>query len=146
MTGTTTVVQKKKSLSSGKGGSGASVSVQETARPLLTPDECMRLPGIHPAQSAYWKRFGQVEPGEMLIFTAGHSPIRGRQLLHFIDPVFRERAALAPVVEDTIFQGGQQPEQPKAEAEPAAGSGESAAAAWLRYLDDLPKDSPEQRG
>jgi type IV secretion system protein VirD4 len=29
----------------------------------------------------------------MLIFTAGHSPIYGRQIPHFIDPVFLARAS-----------------------------------------------------
>lgn len=34
------------------------------------------------------------EPGDMLIFVAGHAPILGTQSLYFRDPVFRERASL----------------------------------------------------
>lgn len=142
LTGTTTVVQRKKSLSSGRGGSGSSVSVQETARPLLTPDECMRLSGIHRAQSSYWQRFSPVEPGEMLIFTAGNSPIYGLQILHFIDPVFLERARNLPVVDGKPFvldddRGGT--------VAPASGpeAAETAAGAYLRYLSDLPENIAE---
>jgi type IV secretion system protein VirD4 len=34
------------------------------------------------------------EPGDMLVFAAGHPPILGTQSLYFRDPVFRERAAI----------------------------------------------------
>ena len=143
LTGTTTVVQRKKSLSSGKGGAGSSVSVQETARALLTPDECMRLPGIQKAESGYWKQFGPVEPGDMLIFTAGNAPIYGKQILHFIDPTFRERTSMRPVVDGKPFvQEGDE----KTDPDRRAGSideteqAEDAANAYLRYLDDLPEE------
>ena len=137
LAGTTTVVQRKKSLSSGKGGGGSSTSVQETARPLLTPDECLRLPGIHPAQTAYWKRFSKVEPGDMLIFTAGHPPIYGKQILHFIDPTFLERASMDPVGSRFRKKAAQQPRKAEQQSE------ESAADAYLRYLDDLPEGIAE---
>ena len=67
----------------------ASVNVTETARPLLTPDECMRLPG--PEKDSQGK---VIKPGDMLIFTAGQSPIYGRQILYFFDPVFSTRAKI----------------------------------------------------
>ena len=35
------------------------------------------------------------EPGDMLIFVAGHAPILGTQSLYFRDPIFTERAKLA---------------------------------------------------
>ena len=89
MTGKTTVVEEKVSLSGSRSGhmKNASVNVTETARPLLTPDECMRLPG--PEKDSQGK---VIKPGDMLIFTAGQSPIYGRQILYFFDPVFSSRA------------------------------------------------------
>ncbi|MGL4209107.1 MAG: type IV secretory system conjugative DNA transfer family protein, partial [Candidatus Adiutrix sp.] len=70
MVGTTTVVDEKISLSAsgGKGGKSKSTSISETSRPLLTPDECMRLPGISKNAD------GQLISGDMLIFTAGNPP------------------------------------------------------------------------
>lgn len=89
MTGKTTVVEEKVSLSGSRTGhmKNASVNVTETARPLLTPDECMRLPG--PEKDSQGR---VIKPGDMLIFTAGQSPIYGRQILYFFDPVFSARA------------------------------------------------------
>ena len=93
MTGKTTVVEEKVSLSGSRSGhlKNASVNVTETARPLLTPDECMRLPG--PEKDSQ----GRVtKPGDMLVFTAGQSPIYGRQILYFFDPVFSARSKMPP--------------------------------------------------
>ena len=91
MTGKTTVVEEKVSLSGSRTGhmKNASVNVMETARPLLTPDECMRLPG--PEKDSQGR---VLKPGDMLIFTAGQSPIYGRQILYFFDPVFSARAKI----------------------------------------------------
>ena len=104
MTGQTTVVEKKVSISSsgvmGKGGASRSTSISETARPLLTPDECMRLPGISKDSS------GKPVPGHMLIFTAGNSAIYGMQILYFRDPVFSERAKMpAPGISEKFPAG-----------------------------------------
>jgi type IV secretion system protein VirD4 len=54
-------------------------SEQDTARPLLTPDEVMRLP----AEDA-------------LVFVAGHPPIYGKRIRYYVDPVFGARAAIPP--------------------------------------------------
>ena len=91
MTGKTTVVEEKVSLSGSRTGhmKNASVNVMETARPLLTPDECMRLPG--PEKDSQGR---VLKPGDVLIFTAGQSPIYGRQILYFFDPVFSARAKI----------------------------------------------------
>ena len=102
MAGTTTVVDKKVSISggAGKGGQSRSTSISETSRPLLTPDECMRLPGLTKDSS------GNPVPGDMLIFTAGHPPIYGRQILYFVDPIFSARAKVkAPGVADGWNRG-----------------------------------------
>lgn len=89
MTGKTTVVEEKVSLSGSRTGhmKNASINVTETARPLLTPDECMRLPG--PEKDSQGR---VIKPGDMLVFTAGQSPIYGRQILYFFDPVFSARS------------------------------------------------------
>lgn len=95
MTGTMTVTTQDVS-ESGKswgGVDGVSMSYHATARPLLTPDEVatMRAPRKDDKDRI-------VEAGEMLIFSAGHSPIYGTQLLYFRDPVFAERSRMAPPV------------------------------------------------
>jgi len=134
MTGTTTVVQYKETMNKGKGG-GGSISATEVSRPLLTPDECMRLPGIK-------KLKGGIEPGDMLIFTAGNYAIYGRQILHFLDPVFLHRACLpAPVISDSLYFEREAPVHP----EPVAfdQESESAAEAYKRYLYDLPEELEE---
>ena len=138
LTGTATVVQRKKSFSSGKGGRGTSTTIQETARPLLTPDECLRLPGIHKAQSGWWKKKSHIESGDMLIFTAGHAPIYGKQILHFVDPVFLARASMPPASSESLYFREQIKPVP---AKPAVE--ESVADVYLRYLDDLPEHIAE---
>ncbi len=102
MVGTTTVVDKKKSISrgGGRGGGSTSTNIAETSRPLLTPDECMRLPGLSKDAA------GKPVAGDMLIFTAGHPPIYGRQILYFRDPTFSKRARVkAPGVTEGYNRG-----------------------------------------
>ncbi len=91
MTGKTTVVHKKTSLSGKRSGqlSNASVSVSEVARPLLTPDECMRLPGM--VKDSHGKA---IRGGDMLIFPAGSNPVYGRQILYFLDPELSRRSSI----------------------------------------------------
>lgn len=85
-------------------------SEQETSRPLLTPDEVMRLP----AEDA-------------LVFVAGHPPIYGRKIRYYRDPVFSARAAIPPPpASDRLPQGaspwtGRDPTAPAASAPAAAG-------------------------
>lgn len=95
MTGTTTVVDRKTSLSGSRMGSlgHASVSVSETARPLLTPDECSRLPGLQ--KDDHDRVTGG---GNILVFVAGHAPIYGNQIVFFLVPDLLKRS-LMPAVE-----------------------------------------------
>ena len=95
MTGQTTVIKEQISTSGKRFGAGGlgqvSRSYQEVQRPLMTSDEIMRLPG--PAKD----NDGDIlEPGEMLIFVAGHPVIRGRQILYFLDPTFSKRSQIPP--------------------------------------------------
>lgn len=103
MTGKTTVVEEKVSLSGSRSGhmKNASVNMAETARPLLTPDECMRLPG--PEKDSQGR---VIKPGDMLIFTAGQPPIYGRQILYFFDPVFSSRAKVPVPGLNAVYPSG----------------------------------------
>jgi len=112
LTGQTTVLKEQITKSSGRGGGGffggtISKTVQETQRPLLTPDECIRMPG--PKKNAE----GDIsEAGDMLIYVAGYPMIYGRQPLYFKDPTFSARAKIpAPDQSDKIRES-QAPEQP----------------------------------
>jgi type IV secretion system protein VirD4 len=110
MTGKTTVVETKTSLSGARSGhlKNASVSVQEVARPLLTPDECACLPA-----AVKDSKGNIIEPGDMLIFLAGNRPIYGKQILYFKDPVFSARAKIpAPAVSDKLHEQKVTPAQP----------------------------------
>lgn len=107
MTGKTTVVTKKTSLSGSRSGhlGRASVSVAETGRALLTPDECMRLPGAKKDANMQI-----IEAGDMLVFPAGFPPVYGKQILYFLDPVFSERSQIkTPLKSDRLV-----PEKQKA--------------------------------
>lgn len=70
----------------------------EVKRPLLTPDEIMRLP------TPVKDKNGMItEPGEMLIFMAGQPPIRGQQPLYFMDTAFSARAKVpVPTASDAL--------------------------------------------
>ncbi len=100
MTGETTAI-KEQITESGKRGSrmmNISRSYQEVKRNLLTPDECLRLPGPKKDASG-----GIVEAGDMLIFSAGRPACYGKQILYFTDPAFSARAAVkAPGVTDRL--------------------------------------------
>jgi type IV secretion system protein VirD4 len=63
----------------------------DTQRPLLTPDEVMRLPGPRKTDTGEI-----VAPGNILVFVSGHPPIYGVQPLYFRDPTFTRRAAIPP--------------------------------------------------
>jgi type IV secretion system protein VirD4 len=91
MTGKTTLVQSRRSRSwGGRGGGNVSDSIAEVARPLMTADEVMSLPGIRKG----W--FGRIIPGHMMIFVAGQPPIYGRQWIYLNSRDYRRRAALQP--------------------------------------------------
>jgi len=69
-----------------------STNVDHISRPLITVDELMRLPG--PIKEGQGEAQRIVAPGAMLIFIAGQSPIFGKQLLYFQDPVLEKRSAI----------------------------------------------------
>jgi type IV secretory pathway TraG/TraD family ATPase VirD4 len=106
MTGETTVRHAHRTVSS----SGASVSEPEVARPLITPDEAMRLGS-----------------NEALIFTSGGPAIRATKLRYYADPSFKRLAQLAPPLKSDrieyappVADGIQQPKDGAENAIPAA--------------------------
>jgi hypothetical protein len=74
-------------------------TIQEVQRPLLTPDECLRMPG--PIKNAS----GDIdEAGDMVVYVAGYPTIYGKQPLYFKDPIFQARAAIpAPTDSDKLM-------------------------------------------
>jgi type IV secretion system protein VirD4 len=57
----------------------------------MTPDEIMALK--KPVKDEDGKI---IEGGEMAVFLAGERPIKGTQILYFMDPVFSERSRIPP--------------------------------------------------
>jgi type IV secretion system protein VirD4 len=101
LTGQTTVV-KEHITTSGLRTSAllgrVSRSIQEVQRPLLTPDECMRMPG--PVKDGN----GDIDKaGDMVVYVAGYPAIYGKQPLYFQDRIFQARAAIpAPMNSDKL--------------------------------------------
>jgi type IV secretory pathway TraG/TraD family ATPase VirD4 len=87
LTGQTTVV-KEQVTTSGRGWStNVSRSTHEVSRPLLTPDEAMRMKGARKnAQGMI------TEPGNIVIYVAGYPAIMGLQPLYFRDSELDRRA------------------------------------------------------
>src|SRR5271157_873030 len=84
LTGQTTVV-KEQVTTSGRGWStNVSRSTHEVSRPLLTPDEAMRM-------NTQWMI---TEPGNMVIYVAGYPAIMGLQPLYFRDSELARRARI----------------------------------------------------
>lgn len=97
MTGGTTHEIVQRSISGGIGFGRVSQSWQKVARPLLTPDEVMRMPG--PEKSGDRIR----KPGKLLIFTKSTPAIYGEQPLFFLDSVFLARSKVpAPATSDKV--------------------------------------------
>ena len=105
LTGQTTIA-KEQITTSGRRTSAllgqVSRTIQEVQRPLLTPDECLRMPG--PVKTA-----GDLieKAGDMVIYVGGHPAIYGKQPLYFKDPVFQARASIpAPQLTDKLARTG----------------------------------------
>ncbi|HAW6249038.1 TPA: type IV secretory system conjugative DNA transfer family protein [Legionella pneumophila] len=101
LTGQTTIV-KEHITTSGKRISTflsqISKTMQEVSRPLLTIDECQRMPGPKKDENGFIR-----EAGDMVVYVAGFPAIYGKQPLYFKDPVFIARASVeAPVQSDIL--------------------------------------------
>jgi type IV secretion system protein VirD4 len=101
LTGQTTVA-KEQITTSGRRTSALlgqiSRTIQEVQRPLLTIDECLRMPGPVKSDTG-----DIVKAGDMVVYVAGYPAIYGRQPLYFQDPTFQARAAVpAPKDSDRL--------------------------------------------
>jgi type IV secretion system protein VirD4 len=108
MIGTTTIVKEDVTESGNRMGalSHVSRSFHEVSRPLMTPDEIATLKKPRKERGGDGKEI-ITEAGEMVVFVAGENPIKGTQVLYFLDPVFRRRAAIpAPPTGSTIRRAG----------------------------------------
>jgi type IV secretion system protein VirD4 len=108
LTGQTTVV-KERITTSGRRVSlmhgNVSTTFDEHQRALLTPDECLRMPGPLKDEK------GQIsEPGDMVIYVAGYPAIYGKQPLYFKDPVFQARASVPAPRDTDILVNSHDPE------------------------------------
>src|SRR5947209_14714739 len=106
MTGTTTVQKASFNFSGSRFSpimSHVNGSVDHVERPLMTPDEVMRL--RPPQKSGNGSSEKIVAPGDMLIFVSGHFPILGMQMLYFFDPELQKRAAISPPTDLPTLDG-----------------------------------------
>jgi type IV secretion system protein VirD4 len=93
LTGQTTII-KEQVTRSGRGlGVQTATTMQEVQRPLLTPDECLRMPG--PKKDNHDMI---TQAGDMVVYCAGFPAIYGRQPLYFEDKTFVARAAVPPPI------------------------------------------------
>ncbi len=109
LTGQTTVV-KEQVTTSGKRTAAfqgnVSKTTQEVQRPLLTADECLRMPA--PQKSAD----GDIEEaGDMVVYVAGYPAIYGKQPLYFQDPIFLKRASISAPSKSDVLHRVSDPEE-----------------------------------
>lgn len=85
--GTTTILEETASVSGEGLKQSRSRSIQATGRALLSPDECLTLPG------AQKDRNGNIlKAGAIVVYAAGFPPTRGEQSLYFLNPILSKRA------------------------------------------------------
>jgi type IV secretion system protein VirD4 len=97
MTGTKTVQKASYNFSGSRFSpimDHVNASVDHIERPLMTPDEILRIRPPQKAQHGDAERI--VAPGHMLIFVSGHFPILGTQILYFTDREMAKRAEIPP--------------------------------------------------
>jgi type IV secretion system protein VirD4 len=103
LTGTTTVI-KEQVTTSGRRSSAllgqVSRTIQEVSRPLLTPDECLRMPGPKKDADGFI-----TEAGDMVVYVAGYPAIYGKQPLYFQDAIFTARAGVPPPAQSDLLRG-----------------------------------------
>lgn len=123
-----------------------SQSDQYHSRPLITPDEAMRLPAAK--KEKFIDKDGQekeriVEAGCALTFVAGANPIFGRQILYFLDETFKRRSLMvAPPVSDTLLDAGYQASKLAEEGTRLIASGKSLLDLAKRILSTVLPHAP----
>jgi type IV secretion system protein VirD4 len=112
MTGTKTVQKASYNFSGSRFSpvmGHVNASVDHIERPLMTPDEIMRIRPPRKERNGDSEKI--VEPGLMLIFVAGHFPILGTQMLYFADPTLAQRAETAPPKKFIAIEAGKVADQ-----------------------------------
>jgi type IV secretion system protein VirD4 len=107
MTGTTTVQKASYNFSGSRLSpvmAHVNASVDHVERPLMTPDEVLRLKPPQKQGDGVQERL--VAPGQTLIFVSGHHPILGTQMLYFLDPMLNSRGELALPTEFLALENG----------------------------------------
>jgi type IV secretion system protein VirD4 len=107
MTGTQTVQKASYNFSGSRFSpvmGHINASVDHIERPLMTPDEVLRLKPPQKQRDRDSERI--VAPGQMLIFVSGNYPILGTQVLYFLDPVLTARAGVKPPTEFLALEHG----------------------------------------
>jgi len=91
MVGATTIVIKKRTRSHtrGRDGRGQSEHFSDHSRPLITPDEVMRLAGAESNEN-----HDVTKPADILLFPANCPPVRCQQRLFFLDKELQERSRM----------------------------------------------------
>lgn len=107
MAGTATIWHETQSLSGKKSGlnglDGMSQSDQYVSRPLLTPDEAMRLRAPEKGRNAKGEEI-ITRAGAELIFVAGSAPVMGIQILYFQHKIWDARSKMpSPVRSDSFY-------------------------------------------
>jgi type IV secretion system protein VirD4 len=113
MTGTQTVQKASYNFSGSRFSpmmAHMNASVDHIERPLMTPDEVLRLKPPQKHSDGASEKI--VAPGQMLIFVSGHYPILGTQMLYFLDPELTRRAAIEPPKEFVALEDGHAIPQP----------------------------------
>ncbi len=107
MTGTKTVQKASYNFSGSRFSpimEHINASVDHIERPLMTPDEILRIRAPQKAGDGDAERI--VAPGQMLIFVSGHYPILGTQILYFTDTELATRAAIPPPMTNHTLREG----------------------------------------
>src|SRR5437763_10929899 len=116
MTGTQTVQKASYNFSGSRFSpvmAHVNASVDHVERPLMTPDEVLRLRPPQKQSDGAAEKI--VAPGQMLIFVSGHYPILGTQMLYFLDPELTRRAAVEPPKSFLALEDGKAKPQPAAD-------------------------------
>jgi type IV secretion system protein VirD4 len=116
MTGTQTVQKASYNFSGSRFSpvmGHINASVDHVERPLMTPDEVLRLKPPEKVSDGDAEKI--VAPGQMLIFVSGQFPILGTQMLYFLDPTLSARAAIKPPVRFFALEDGKVIPQPPAD-------------------------------
>jgi type IV secretion system protein VirD4 len=100
LAGETTIT--KEQVTKGATHSSRTTTTHEMQRSLLTPDECMRMPG--PVKGIKDGQDVIEEAGDMIVYVAGFPAIYGKQPLYFQDTILKERAEItAPLQGDKLL-------------------------------------------